>query len=123
MAMQPSTALAERLWEADLAHQRACQEVWATGVDLLAGSRLAQALALNHELIEIDTELRRRAGSIALRDLRRLVRDAELWPDSAERIHAAATLRVLDSDTFVDAAEGLQPGAELPAVGIYADLD
>ncbi len=120
MTMQPVTTLAERLWEADLAHQRACQEVWATGVDLDdSDPRLAQALALNDELIEIDTELRRRAGNIAHRNLRELTRDAELWPDLAERIHAASTLRVLDSDSFLDAAEGLQPGAER----IYTDLD
>lgn len=124
MTMQPVTTLAERYWEGDLAHQQACQTAWAPGLefdDAVKGVR--EALALDEELAGITNELRERAGPAITRDLTRLVRDVDMWPDSAERIHAAAALRVIDSDAYIEAAEGLQPGVELPAVGIWAELE
>ncbi len=120
--MATSTELAEELWATDLDCQRANEQIWATGKDLPDDDpRMRRALDGDERCSELLGELERAAGPIAGRDLRRLARDTDLWPDSADRIHAAAALRVFRSDVYLDDAEALQPGAELPAVGVYAE--
>jgi len=119
-----SIKLAEALWAGDLEYDSTNQAIWATGeYPPDDDPRIQRVFDLDDQLKDIRAELERRAGPTANRSLPRLSRDADRWPDSAERIHAAAVLRVLTSDTYLDATEALQPGDELPAVGVYAEED
>jgi hypothetical protein len=121
--MPTSTELAEELWVTDLDCQRANEEIWATGRDLPDDDpRMRRALDGDERCGELVEGLRARAGVLALVPLGRLVGDADRWPQSAEAFRAAAAVRVFDTDTYLADAEALQPGVELPAVGVYAEL-
>lgn len=117
------------VWAADLAYHSAAVEIWATGRDLDdTDPRVRQAGDLNDWLIETRGELERRARYWAATPLAGLVAVLDAtgadYPSAevVDSIHAAAALRVLDNDIHSTDAEALQPGRELPAVGIYALL-
>ncbi|MEX5634944.1 hypothetical protein [Parafrankia sp. FMc2] len=119
-----STTMAERYWAANLDHLRASQRVWATGRELReTDRRLVRAVELDEQCARLTCDLAQRSGAHwASTNLTQLVAtlDGPVDPEVAERIRAAAVLRVILSDTFIADADALQPGGDLPAVGIYA---
>lgn len=117
------------VWAGDLAYHSTAVGIWATGQDLdNTDPRVRQAGDINDWLIETRGELERRAGHWAATPLAGLAAALDatgadhlpVWV--VDSIHAAAALRVLDNDMHSTDAEALQPGRELPAVGIYALL-
>lgn len=123
-----SAELAAQVWAADLAYLAANVQIWASGRDLDdtdpdIGQAVTDAVTLNDRLIALDAELAVRAGEAIERPLHELLTHLEQDPTAADQIHAAAALRVITTDVYTADAEALQPGAELPAVGFWADLD
>ncbi|MCK9904354.1 hypothetical protein CC117_00695 [Parafrankia colletiae] len=118
----PALDLAGQLWAADLAYLTAVEQYWATGLDLPdTDPRVAHLLDLGDQCLDLIDELEQRAGhalAIRLNDLATSP-ELELIPDVTT---AAAVLRVFATDLYIADAEALQPGRELPAVGIWADL-
>lgn len=122
-----SAELVGQLWAADLAYLAANVQIWASGRELDEtdpdiGQTVAEAVDLNDRLIALDAELAVRAGEAIERPLHELLACLDQGPSAADQVHAAAALRVITTDVYTADAEALQPGAELPAVGIWADL-
>lgn len=112
--------LAEQFWAADLACQRANEQIWASGLELEdTDPRVVHALDLGDQCHDLIAALARRAGTSIWIDLADLATDTPLDP---ETVTAAAVLRVITSDSYITDAENLQPGRELPAVGFWAQL-
>ncbi|WP_018504889.1 hypothetical protein [Parafrankia discariae] len=123
-----SAELASQLWAADLAYLAANITIWASGRDLddtdpEIGPTVTAACDLNDRLIALDAELTVRAGEAIERPLYELLDLLDQDPGAADQIHAAAALRVITTEVYTADVEDLQPGAELPAVGIWAALD
>lgn len=130
LARMKTSILTQMFWDADLTCQRANEKVWASGVDLPdSDPRVQWATRLDAHCGRLVEELERRAEHWVTFDLDQLVDDlgdtfhGPTSPAVAEKIRAAAALRVFRSDAYLDDAEALQPGVELPAVGVYAELE
>ncbi len=118
--------LAHQVWAADLAHLDASMRVWGSGLDLDPDHPdMRMAVGLDEFLAGATDALGQRAGHWATFQLDQLVDDlgGQPSPEVAEQIHAAAVLRVLNSDIYIRDAEDIQPGTELPAVGVWAEED
>ncbi len=112
---RPAAELAADLWETDLACQSANEQAWATGLPPSVTGAGWRAASLNSRMGRLHGGLRRRAGHLAEVPLEHLA-NADVVDG---KVMAAAALRVLESGAHLADSESLQPGVELPPVGIY----
>ncbi|WP_239404513.1 hypothetical protein [Frankia sp. Cj3] len=122
-----SAELIDEFWAAEFACTAANMKIWASGRDPgeddpEIGPLVTEAVDLNDRLLAMGAELTTRGGDASYWWLYELVDalDQTSDPAIADQIRAAAFLRVITSDVYLDDAEALQPGGEIPAVGIWA---
>ncbi len=122
-----SAELVDEFWAAEFACTAANIKIWASGReadddDPEIGPLVIESVDLNDKLLRLGAELTVRAGDAMAWYVVMLVDALEQTSDPAiaDQIRAAAFLRVITSYVYLEDAEALQPGAELPAVGIWA---
>lgn len=121
MPWQRSTAdLAGELWQAEVDYQSASEATWATGRPPSASLEGWHAASLGTKVSRLRARLARRAGESAAVPLSTLAELPESPPPDS--VAAAAALRVFRSASMEADRMALQPGGELPAVGIYAEM-